>query len=326
MSDTIDITTGIKTVLATRKKRYPQHVNRISSLDDPCLRKLYYMRHDWAEAKETDDGLQGIFETGNILEPIVERIVSEIGLASIPQWRIIGSQIATDDKLLKEYQISGTIDGFLQVKFNNLNETQWITLGVVDIKTMSQNVYARVQDYESLSRFPWTRRYRGQVMLYSLAHNFERCFLLLVNKSNLFDMRLIEFPTDMEYCEGLLQKAKTVNESIANNEMPQGVNDPDICQKCQFLSFCAPDLSTGGNMEIIDNPELEIVLDRMAELKITADEYRDLEGQRDAMLIRGKDIMCGQWFVTWKSHDRKGKEVWTKRITRVPTTDVGASK
>ena len=81
-NQTIDISTGLQAVLKSKKKTFPQHVNRISQLDDPCLRRLYYARHDWDKATETDDGLQGIFETGNVLEPIIERIASEYGIAA----------------------------------------------------------------------------------------------------------------------------------------------------------------------------------------------------------------------------------------------------
>jgi hypothetical protein len=291
----IDITTGIKAVLGRKKKVIQQHVNRISALDDPCLRKLYYMRHDWDKAVETKDDLQGIFETGTILEPVIERIVSEVGQASNPPFRIVGSQTSTNDNLLKEYQISGTIDGFLQIK-----NGEWQTAGVVDIKTMSPNIFAQVNDYNSLSRYPWTRKYRGQLQLYALAHNLETCFILLVNKSNLYDMKLIEFPLDMTYCDNLLEKAKTINAAIESETPPDGINDPDECPRCQFCSFCCPSYSTGGNVELCNNAELETVLDRMAELKPAIDEYNELESTRDSLLVKGQDWVCGKWLIAWK--------------------------
>ena len=306
-----DITTGIHQILASKKRLYPSHVNRISQIDDPCARKLYYYRAAWDKAEPTDDGLQGVFETGNILEPVIERIISEVGAASTPQWRIIGSQMPTGDNLLQKYQISGTVDGFLQVRVDD----RWVTLGVVDIKTMSGNVFARVTDYESLGRFSWTRKYRGQVMLYSLAHNHEWCFLLLVNKNNLFDMRLISFPVDLEYCEGLLKKAELVNNAIDANTPPDGVNDPDICPRCPFYSYCCPDMTTGGNLTICDTDELGAILDRLLELEPMADEIKDLEAQRDAMLVKGENMICGSWLITWKETANKQ---WRKKIVKIP--------
>lgn len=313
----IDITAGLKQLLGSRKKLYPQHVNRISALDDPCLRRLYYMRHDWREATPIDDGLQGIFETGTILEPVIERIVLEVGMASNPRWRIVGSQTPTDDSLLKKYQISGTIDGFLQVEIDG----KWVTLGVVDIKTMSPNIFPAINDYRSLNRYPWTRRYRGQLMLYALAHNLDRCFILLVNKTNLYSMKIIDFPLDMEYCERLLNKAQAVNEAIETETPPDGINDPDECPRCRFYSFCHPDLTTGGNLIVSDNEDFEAVLERLAELKPTAKEYADLEKTRDSMLVQGQDVACGRWIITWKkviaeykAREARNVEQWRKKI------------
>jgi hypothetical protein len=312
---TIDITSGLAFVLSHNKRTYPQHVNRVSSLDDPCLRRLYYRRAAWDKAQPIDDGLAGVFATGNMLEPVIERIVSEVGSASTPRWRIVGSQTPTNDSLLKKYQISGSIDGFLQSFDITLGI--WITIGVVDVKTMSPNIYPRINCYDDLNRYPWTRGYRGQLMLYSLAHNLERCFILGVNKNNLYEMKLIEFALDMQYVEELLQKAELVNIAIECNEPPGGVNDPDVCPKCAWFSYCCPDLASKGTLEILDQPELEAVLERMAELESTADEYADLEKTRDTLLVKGRDVAVGRFLISWKEQQRKdGKGGVTKFFTK----------
>lgn len=318
----IDIEKGIHEVLEPKRKAYPCHVNRISQLDDPCLRRLYYHRTAWDKATPIDDSLAGIFETGNVLEPAIERIVSEVGRASDPPWRIVGNQMPTNDKLLKEFQISGTIDGLMQIQ-----NGQWNTEGVIDIKTASPNVYPTITDYASLARYPWTRKYRGQLMLYSLAHNLEKCYILFVNKSNLYEMKLVEFPVDMAYCEELLQKARKVNEAVASEEPPAQINDPDECPKCAWFSYCMPNLKTGGNLKVINNEELEIVLDRLSELDPAVSEYKDLEKVRDNLLTRGQDIACGHWLVQWKCIKKHFKaspakpeyerEEWRKTIVRV---------
>ena len=293
----VDIQTGIEAVLQSKKKLYPSHVNRISGLDDPCLRRLYYSRHDWDKANETSTFLQGIFETGKTLEPKIEQIVIEVGLASTPRWRMVGRQTPTHDALFKEHQISGTTDEFLQIE---TGDDMWETVGAIDVKTMSPNIYPRITDYASLSRYPWTKKYRGQAMLYSLGHNLDRCFLLLVNKNNLYEMKIIEFEVDMGYCDELLAKAKAVNKAIASETPPPQIVDAGECSKCRFLSHCCPDISTGGNLEMIDNDELEAILDQMAELEEHHDQYKDLAKTLDAMLYKGKDIACGNWLVTWK--------------------------
>ena len=316
----LDITKDLKAHLEGKRELRPCHTNRISALDDPCLRRLFYMRHDWEKAEPVSDSLQGVMETGTLLESVIERIVSEAGMAAAPRWRIVGSQTPTKDDLLREYQISGSIDGFLQVEAPG----GWQTEGVIDIKTMSPNVYVRVESYDDLARYPWTRKYRGQLMLYSLAHDMDRCFLLLVNKSNLFDMRLIEFPVDMEYCDGLLARAKAVNEAITAGTAPAGVNDPDECSRCQFMSLCQPELASKGNLTFAENEELVGILDRLEQLGPAGAEIKELEDARDKLLTKGQDIVCGDWIITWKKSEIRYKakeaytaEQWRKKIMRL---------
>lgn len=314
-----NITASLSAFLAGKKKLWQSHVNRISALDDACLRKLFYMRAAWDKAKPTDDGLQGILETGNILEPVIERIVSEVGMAAAPQWRIVGTQTQTNDALLKRYQISGTIDGFLQVKDES---GQWITLGVIDIKTMSANIFRQIDGYDDLARYPWTSRYRGQVMMYALANGVDRCYLLLVNKQNLFDMKLIGFNLDMEYCEGLLKKAESINQAIESNEPPQKINDPSICPSCAWYSYCAPELTLPGNLMVSDNVVLEETLERLDDLQEISKEISELERERDKMLVKGQDLACGRFVITWKEIEvhRKAQEARTETQFRKSIT------
>lgn len=329
MPTDLNIQSGLSAVLGRMKKRYPQHANRISALDDPCLRKLVYMRTAWDKASDIDDGLQGVFATGQTLEPVIERIASEVGEASSPRWRIVGSQITLKDNLLQKYQISGTIDGLLQVETNDPIEdvntgelvpvsARWETVAVVDIKTMSPNVYQRINCYDDLCRYPWTKKYRGQLMLYALGYGIDQCCLLLVNKCNLYDMKFVMFPLDYAYCEGLLQKAEAVNAHIDNGTLPDGICDPKECPRCPWFSYCGPDLATGGNLAILDNDDLASILDRMAEIEETANEWAQLAKDRDDMLAgqKGNNLVVGQWLITWSQTNHNPPQ-WRKTITRM---------
>ncbi len=308
----IDLSAGIQAVLGAKKRLYPSHSNRASSLDDPCLRRLFYRREAWDKQAPIPDSLQSVFETGNVLEPLIARIAAEIGEASTPQWRIVGSQMPTKDALLKQFNITGTIDGLLQIKELG-KRANWKTIGAVDIKTSSPNIYPRLNSYDDLNRYPWTRAYRGQIMLYSFAHDLEDCFILFVNKSSLWEMKFIHFLIDMNYLEGLLQKAKAVNEAIEKDEPPEGINRPSVCERCQWLAYCCPELAPTGNLKILDNDELEAILERMTELSEVADEYRDLEKQRDMMLTKGQDVAVGRFLITWK---QATNGAWRKHIMR----------
>lgn len=313
------ITEHLEKVLESNRRQWPCHTNRISGLDDPCERRLYYHRAAYDKAEPHSIKTAGIFATGNILESVIGRIVSEVGEAAYPQFRIIAQQIPAVDDMFKRFEITGTIDGLLQSKLSQGDE--WVTVGVVDIKTSSPMIYPSINSYEDLSKYAWTRKYRGQLMLYALGANLERCFILFVNKSNLYDMKFIEFAVDYEYAEELLQKAGRINEAIESENPPDKLNDPDECPRCQFKSICMPEYVTGGNMQINTDTELEEVLNGLEELAETKKEIKDLEKRRDQLLIKGTDMACGDWLVLWKmsvSHrkaqEAKEVETWRKKI------------
>lgn len=313
---------GISAVLGRKKKITPQYTNRLSSLDGPCDRRLFYERAAWDKRQSTPDSLQGIFETGSDLEPILKRIQAEIGAECSPQWRIVADQMPVNDNLLKKYQISGTIDGILQVRHPGVE--RWVSVAVADTKTMSGNVYNRIETYDDLSRYPWTRGYRGQLMGYALGVGLEQCVIIAHNKNNLYDFRLIEFPLDLEYMEGLLQRAERINTAVADGVAPEGINDPNECQRCPFFSYCAPPLTVGSGLVIGDMPELEVILEEMETLRADSEHYEELKAERDAILdrCRGQNLAVGRFMVTWKRIEGTRKPSpggaytqWRKTIT-----------
>ncbi len=307
----IEVRSGIDKILDKKKMPRPISTNHCSSLDDPCLRRLYYRRIAWDKATPVDTGLAGIWATGAKLEPVIENIIQDVGMSCDVRWRIIAKQTTTKDNLLDEYLITGSIDGLFQLEIDGI----WVTLGVVDIKTMSMHIYPNINCYADLDKYPWTKKYRGQLQLYSLAHNYEWCFILCVNKQNLYDIKVIAFPVDMEYCEGLLQKADAVNDAVDTKTPPPAINHPDECEGCQFAALCCPEYSTGGNISIEANDELEGILTTLDTLDETRLEINRLGKRRDFLLIKGKDVILGDHCVTWK---QSSNGTWRKKISSLP--------
>ena len=112
--------------------------------------------------------------------------------------------------------------------------------------------------------------------------------------------------------------------AIKDETPPEKLNDPDECPRCKFASLCCPDFTTGKEMQISDNTELEAIFTRLEELDPLASEYAELEKQRDALLVKGQDVVCGKWLVSWKKTvtEYKAKsaytlEGWRKKIVKV---------
>jgi hypothetical protein len=285
----------------------PHRSNWISSLNDKCNRRLFYWRVNWDKAAPRDDGFLGTVKTGSELEGIIGRILSKIGEAADPPFRLVGQQIPTIDNTFEKLNISGKIDGLLQVFIEN----HWKTIGVWDTKTSDSNVHRSINTADDLNRYFWMQGYKAQLQLYALAHNLDMCYIGLVRKGNLYDIKIISFPLDFAYTESLLKKAEQINEAVKNNIPPEKINDPDECPDCPFNSFCCPDYTLGKDVKIIDSQELEIILTKLEELKPIAKEYANLEDERDSILIKGQTAICGKWIITWKQDKN---EHWRKKI------------
>ena len=301
-----------------------KQVNHASAIGHPCLRKLVYMRTAWDKASPISESLAGVFQTGNELEPVIERILSKAGQVAKPRWRVVGSQTVLKSSVLEENQISGHIDGIIQTDDGN----DWADYGVADIKTSSPNVFMSLDGFDSLSRYPWTNNYIAQLSIYALGMNQKRCVLVFVNKANLFQVKLIEWDLDMTFAEELLAKARKINDYIRVEEVPERINRQDICGRCEYAAHCMPDLEATGNMEVLADDEVAEMLNRRSELEPSKKEFDALERTLKNRLVKGQDVICGEHMIIWKQVQKHMKaseardiEYWQKKITALGVKD-----
>ena len=311
----IDLAPAIAKVMATKKRAYPCHVNRISSMGHPCERYLYHCRVDWDKAKAIPDSLQGIFEQGKALEPIlVAYFNTQVGPNCDPPLRIVGQQITTNDVLLTDYQISGSIDGLLQ-QYDAYTDT-WITIAVVDIKTAGQNPYRGYCDLQSLYTHTWSTGYIAQLMLYSFAHNLDKCVLFFVDKSNIYaNWKCVEFDVDLGYVEELLQKAGRVNEAVKAKMPPlDRINRPDYCKECRFAHICMPDLHIGTETKIITSPDVIGAVKEHMRLKPLKSQAVAAEKRMKETLVAGQNAVAGDYMLEWSRVKSKKGDYWKLKI------------
>jgi hypothetical protein len=270
----LDIDGGIRALAAAKRRLSKPSGNRASEIGAPneCLRKLVYARTHWDQRALPDEGLQGIFETGNEVEQIVSRNL--IALGQQDGFRLVETQkpLAWD-----VYDIVCHPDGFLA------DPQTGKYISGLEVKSVGYR-YPSLRDIDSLMAWPISAKWYGQCQVGLLTANaaplnmdLEWWLLLLVNKVNLFDTRSIWIPFDYEFAEKLVKRAEAVNRHVADKTLPDKTTDHRLCGRCPFAHVCMPDIETPGNTCIIDNADVTDALVRMKELTPQADEYAAME-------------------------------------------------
>jgi len=159
-----------------------------------------------------------------------------------------------------------------------------------------------------------------------LGMEIEKAVLILVNKTNLYQIKPIWFDLDYGYAETLIHKAELVNTHVKANTLPPKINQPDECSRCPFNHICMPDLAAGEGLKLVDNAEIEELLQQRTELEPAKKEFDGVERQLKKLLVPGQDAIIGDYLVRWTevTVNYKAKEAYTttqqrKSITQLKT-------
>jgi CRISPR/Cas system-associated exonuclease Cas4 (RecB family) len=229
---------------ASKIGRMPCHTNRASELGyavpliGGCTRRGVYTRTAWQERELHDVRVQLIFDEGNNQE---RQVLVDFALAGV---QIIEQQSAW---MWDMYQITGHVDGI------------HVEDGVaypVEIKSMSPNVFSRVNSFEDFKKKPWTRSYMAQITLYMLFKNVDKGIFILKNKSS-GDLKQITVDLDYVLGEACLKTAEEINKHITEKTLPDRIQDREVCKKCPFKLLCLPEISFGEPLKIVDDPMYE---------------------------------------------------------------------
>jgi len=135
------------------------------------------VEHD--KARSTPISLQGLFETGSILHPIMFRVLAEAGEAASPKWRMVGSETAVNDAVLQEHGISGHCDGLIQI----WGGVMWNDpCAACDVKTCSPNTFYGLREFEDLSKYSFSGKWADQLYVYAFGHNVPQCCLSCLSR------------------------------------------------------------------------------------------------------------------------------------------------
>ncbi len=284
----IDIVQKIIEHKASKIKMWPVNANRAGELGHPCERYLVYLRTRGMERPLHDVGLQFIFDDGNIHEASVLRDLQDAGITIIEQQR--GFE-------WKKYQITGRIDGkirddenIIPIEIKSFNDWNWKAINSVEDMFKSKATYMK--------------KYPAQLTLYLIMDEKEEGLFILKNKVNGL-LKQIPITLDYAYAESLIQKAERINVHVQTGTLPDRIPyDDNISGQCPFSHICLPDVTHEATL--LDDPELEIKLDRRAELKEAKDEFENLDKEIKEAVKEKPNIVIGQWNISGKWIEKKG--------------------
>lgn len=255
----IDLVTAIESTLLRDRRRTPCYANRASSLGGDCIRELVYARLDWDKRELPDKRLLSIFHLGDVHEREINLLLARSGYTLLAAQQTLWEPVE---------EISGHCDGVLEDSNG--------TLYVLEIKSMGERIWASVarrgpglyqwQDVaRALERRPWLRRYKSQVQLYMWMLNThqmacEDALILAVNKST-GELAQIHVPLDLDYLDGLLKRARRVNEFVASGAYPDRIPyDPEVCGRCDWLAICRPETVGKDPLLFLEKAEIQKAL------------------------------------------------------------------
>lgn len=284
----------------------PQHVNRASSAGHPCERYLVFSRTRWSERQPHSPVTQLVFDGGNVIEDMAIRQLREAGFTVLEQQRSLE---------WPEYQLTGHIDGLLVAD----GEAH-----PFDVKSVNPNDWQRLNTMDDFLSSPrhWVRGWPAQLLLYLLMREMERGFLYLVNKMT-FEPKVVWFdlnePRALDLAEQTLQKLERVNRHVAEGTVPEPIDEPDTCSRCPLYHICLPDL-TRDAIRIEDDPEIEALLARRAELEAAHQEFRRIDKAVKERLQGTERAIIGSWLIRGRQVERKGYAVEPGTYWRIDIT------
>lgn len=280
---------------------------RASSIGHPCERFLYYERTQGEARTLHDEGLQSIFDMGNLDESFVLRELEEAGITVVQRGR---------DFRWPEMELSGHIDARLEVPgYGRIT---------AEIKSMAPWIWDAYETLDDVLRAKHVhvRKYYDQVQTYMLLEAKDELSLFLFLNKSTGRLRVIEVPLDYAYAEGLLRKAERIRDAVRKGVEPARLNEADVCARCAFAHVCLPDLQFGPGLLTAEREEEAVaLLERREGLRKAKEEYEEADDALKALLPREKgEYLVGEWLVTNKEVERKAFTVKASKSIRQSIT------
>lgn len=293
-----------------RIKKYPQHVNRASSIGHNCERYLYYSRVNWADRDMHSVELQGIFDLGNKFEEITADDITQAcrRISEINGQRVffMGQQTPFVDE---KAELSGHIDGAIYV-----GDYAYPT----EFKSVNPNIFPTIKTLDDIRNSPksYMRSYYAQIQSYLFLFNKQFGLIILKCKST-GALNIIPVELDFAYYESIVQKAERVNAAVQAKVPPERNIDFDTCTECAFKRICFEGAEL--TLPVVDN---DVLLDAIQRKESLADAHRQYEAA--AKIVKDQcnrsgleQFNVGEYIVSRKFVEKGPQEAttyWTNTV------------
>lgn len=226
-----------------------------------CDRQMVHSILDWDKKPLADAGLQAIFEAGKSEEARIVRILSELGYEVIAQQNPIQIRHPKTGEVI----CTGKIDGKILVGRTAIP---------LELKSMNQNAFARINSVDDLMKNPYYRKYVKQMQLYLYGNESEAGLFVI---SDFRNIKVFIIYLDYGLCEQILKQLERTWDYVKSKKYPEPIAyRPDVCDYCPFEFLCTKTTCNKG-AEFLESVELEQNIARLLELKPLAKEYEALD-------------------------------------------------
>lgn len=303
-------------IIGEKTKQYACNSLWASEAAHDCTRYLVYQQCNWEQAKQTEEDLLLVFNEGNNQE---DRLLLDLQNAGI---KIKDLQVQIK---IAAANITGKLDCVAIVEDN---EGRGAFLPV-EIKSMSDTVYNSVNTVADFQKYPWTRKYYGQMQIY-LKNDlwfYPEGYFLVKNKST-GALKLIKdydggntIKFNETYWNDLVKRGKEVKKYVKKiKNIQSDIDDietsdmtdeekvseisalkiqmkyPDrieydlkVCKGCKFEHICITDLK-GSIGAVIENKSILDAVDKYYKAAEKRPQYKTIETEYQNTLGTLKEL------------------------------------
>lgn len=281
--------------------------NWASMIGHPCERKLVYERTCPEKKPVYDVSTQAVFDEGKMHEKAVILEMIEAGIEVVH---------ATLPFELKPFNIRGKRD--LRTPKNG-------GLLTVEIKSLTPHIFKYINEPDDFFKYWWTVTHPGQLTCYMLADEQTESLWVLKDRGT-GELKEIPYKLDVDYANELCRKAERINDSIDLDGyvtgLPDKLNEVKFCDRCDFNAHCCPDLHYTGGVGLVEDKELEELLEKWNELRVSKKEYDKIDKDVKSRIKFCENALIGRFHISGDMVRRKGYEVksseyWKSKIVVV---------